>query len=64
MHNGMDSEPEVLAETDLFAVWRSLEEEGEFIYHVELGGLTLHLSSDEWDELVTLIRGASMRNGG
>lgn len=60
MHNGMDSEPEILAETEMFAVWRSVEEDDEFIYHVELGGLTLHLSSDEWDELVTLVRGASM----
>lgn len=60
MHNGMESDPEVLAETELFAIWRSLEEDEEYIYHVELGGLTLHLSPDEWEELVTLVRGASM----
>lgn len=60
MNNGMESEPEILAETDLFAIWRSVEESDEYIYHVELGGLTLHLSSEEWQELVSLVRGASM----
>lgn len=47
-----------LAETDNFIVWRSKDDEETF-YHIELGGITLHLMSDEWDELVTLIKGAS-----
>lgn len=58
--NGLESEPEILAETDLFAVWRSVEDGDGFVYHVELGGLTLHLTSEEWEELVSLVRGASM----
>ncbi len=60
MNNGLENEPEVLAETDLFAIWRSVEEGEEYIYHVELGGLTLHMTSEEWQELVSLVRSASM----
>lgn len=58
-HNNNDLEPEVLAETDLFAVWRNLEEDDAYVYHVELGGVTMHLSAEEWEELVLLIRTAS-----
>lgn len=60
MNNGLENEPEILAETDLFAVWRSSEDGDGYVYHVELGGLTLHLSSEEWEELVSVVRGASM----
>ncbi len=50
-------EPDVLAETENFAVWRSREED-DTLYHVELGGVTLHLTAEEWDEFVTLIESA------
>ncbi len=50
-------EMNVLAETDNFAVWRSEEDEG-VLYHIELGGITLHLTSEEWEELVLLIKDA------
>lgn len=50
-------ELDVIAESESFAVWRSEEEEG-YVYHVELGGITLHLSSEEWDEFVVLIKSA------
>lgn len=59
MNHDHDLEPDVLAETETFAVWRNMEEGDLFVYHVELGGLTLHLSDEEWDELVRLIREAS-----
>lgn len=59
MNHNQDMEPEVLAETDLFAVWRNMEEDDAYIYHVELGGVTMHLSPEEWEELVLLIRNAS-----
>lgn len=49
---------EVIAETDNFALWRSEEEEG-FLYHLELGGITLHLTSEEWQELELLIKSAA-----
>ncbi len=52
-----ESDPDVISETEHFIVWRSEEQEG-FLYHVELGGITLHISSEEWEELVLLIKGA------
>jgi hypothetical protein len=58
MSNNEELEADVLSETDNFAVWRS-QEEKEFLYHVELGAITLHLTSEEWEELVILIKGAS-----
>ena len=61
MNHNNDSEPEVLAETEEsgFAVWRSMEEDG-YMYHIELGGITLHLSPEEWDEFATLIHNATI----
>lgn len=59
MNHNHEMEPEVLAETDLFAVWRNLEEDDVYVYHLELGGVTMHLSPEEWEELVLLIRNAS-----
>lgn len=49
-------EAESLSETENFAVWRS-RDEGEYLYHVELGGVTLHVESDEWGELLQLFKG-------
>lgn len=46
---------EVIAESDNFFIWRN-QEEGEYIYHLELGGLTLHLLSEEWEEFVMLVK--------
>jgi hypothetical protein len=53
------NESDILAETDDLAVWRSKEDEVGYIYHLEFGNLTLHLTPEEWDELVILIREAS-----
>ena len=47
-------EVDMVVETENFAVWRSPDEEG-FIYHVELGSITLHLASDEWEEFLELM---------
>ena len=47
-------EVDMVAETENFAVWRSPEEDG-FIYHVELGSITLHLAADEWEELLEML---------
>ena len=60
MNSNHDAEPDVLAETEEFgfAVWRSMEEDG-YIYHVEMGGSTIQLSPEEWEEFVVLIRDAS-----
>jgi hypothetical protein len=56
--NQPNLDPDILSETDDFVVWRS-QEEDDNLYHVELGGITLHLTSEEWEELVILIRDAS-----
>lgn len=53
----MDEQEYFLADTDNFMVWYTIEE-GETIYHVELGSLTLHFTSEEWDEFVVLIKAA------
>jgi hypothetical protein len=53
------NESDILAETEDLAVWRSLEEGGGYIYHLEFGNITIHLDPEEWDELVVLIREAS-----
>ncbi len=55
MNNNVDFDADIMSETENFAVWRSQEGEG-FVYHVELGGITLHLDSEEWEELAILIK--------
>lgn len=45
----------LLAETENYMVWTS-EDEGEILYHVELGGLTLHMLSEEWNEFLALVK--------
>jgi len=52
-HDQLD--PDVLAETDNFAIWRSQETDG-YLYHIELGGITLHLTSEEWAEFTLLVK--------
>lgn len=54
MSNDEKLEVDMVAETENFAVWRSPDDEG-FIYHIELGSITLHLASDEWEELQELM---------
>lgn len=56
-NNNSDMDMDIIAETENFAVWRSQEGDG-FTYHVELGGLTLHLESEEWEEFSVLIKSA------
>lgn len=56
-NNNADMDLDVIAETENFAVWRSQEGDG-FAYHVELGGITLHLESEEWEEFAVLIKSA------
>jgi hypothetical protein len=51
-------EVDMVAETENFAVWRSPDDEG-FIFHVELGSITLHLASDEWEEFLELMSDAN-----
>ncbi|GMQ78819.1 MAG: hypothetical protein BMS9Abin02_1358 [Anaerolineae bacterium] len=46
----------VLAETENLIAWRSEDEEVGYVYHLELGSISLHLMSEEWDELIILIK--------
>ncbi len=55
MENRDEFEPEVISETENFAVWRSEEDSG-YMYHLELGGITLHINPEEWQEVVTLFK--------
>lgn len=48
---------ELLSETENFSLFRTRDEDG-VIYHLEMGGVTLHLMSDEWEEFVILVKGA------
>ena len=52
-------EDDVLSETENMFIWRSQEEGVGYIFHIELGGVTLHLLPDEWDEFVVLMRSAN-----
>lgn len=51
---------EIIAETENLTIWRSQEDVG-FLYHLELGSLSLHLFPDEWEELVSLIMQAATK---
>ena len=58
MSKDENMEVDMVAETENFAVWRSPDDEG-FIYHIELGSITLHLASDEWEEFLELMGDAN-----
>jgi hypothetical protein len=49
-------ENEIIAETENLIAWRSKEESIGYVYHIELGAVTLHLMPEEWDELSLLIQ--------
>jgi hypothetical protein len=50
---------EVLAESENYAVLLGQDADGESVYNVELGSVTLHLFQEEWEELVALIAAAA-----
>lgn len=54
-NNENQDDDNIIAETDSYFVWQS-EEEGDLVFHLELGGVTLHMTSEEWDELVELMK--------
>jgi hypothetical protein len=47
-----------IAETQNYIVWTSEEPDGEVIYHIEFGPMTLHFFQEEWDEVQDLIKTA------
>lgn len=44
-----------LAETENYVAWMTQEPDGESVFHLELGQVTLHLFQEEWDEFLDLI---------
>ncbi len=57
-NNNHDLEPDMLATTENFDIWRSDDDEDGLLYHIELGGITLHFTSEQWDEFVLLVKSA------
>ncbi len=55
MNENMEMEP--IAETENFTVVKTVDENGA-IYHIELGGVSLHLMPEEWEEFVLLVKAA------
>lgn len=53
-----------LAESDSYAIWTTVEDNGETIFHLELGSVTLHFFQEEWEELVGLMEAASSGGDG
>lgn len=49
---------DTLAETENYIAWVSDEPDGERVYHLELGKVTVHFFKEEWDEMVTLVKDA------
>jgi len=48
---------EVLAETENLSAWQSEEPDGETVYHLELGTVTVHFFREEWAEFLQLVGG-------
>ena len=46
---------ETLAETENYVAWISHEPDGEDVYHLELGAVTLHFYKEEFDEVLELV---------
>ncbi len=56
MSNDNNIPTEVIAETENYVAWQSQEPDGETVYHVELGAVTLHFFREEWEEVLTLMQ--------
>lgn len=56
-----DIPTETLAESENFMLWVSEEPDGEVVYHIDLGAVTLHFFQEEFDELLKLIKSIKPR---
>lgn len=59
-----DVDVNTLAETENYAAWISNEPDGEVVYHLELGAVTLHFFREEWDEVIALVDAAARASDG
>ena len=55
---------ETLAETENYVAWVSGEPDGETVWHLELGRVTLHFFREEWEELQRLVQLARRSDAG
>ena len=46
---------EVLAETEMSEIFATQDEEGQVLYHLELGNVTIHLFPEDWEDLLDLM---------
>jgi hypothetical protein len=54
-----DVQTENLVMTENYAAWISHEPDGETVYHLEMGAVTVHLFKEEWDEVIELVQAAA-----
>ncbi len=54
-HDDNDMGLTIVAETENYAVLLGQDLDGQPVYNLELGNVTLHLYQDEWEELLELI---------
>jgi len=52
---------EPLSVTENYAAWISHEPDGEVVYHLELGAVTVHFFEEEWVEVVELVHAAAQQ---
>lgn len=55
-----DLQTDNLVVTENYVAWVSQEPDGEVVYHLELGQVTVHLFAEEWEELVDLVQTAAI----
>jgi hypothetical protein len=53
--NDGDVPVQTVAETENYVAWVSQEPDGETVYHLELGPVTLHFFREEFDEVLDLL---------
>ncbi len=56
MMSDMEIPTETLSETEHYMIWASQEPDGETVYHIDLGPVTLHFFREEWQEFMQLVR--------
>jgi len=54
-----DVQTENLVMTENYAAWISHEPDGETVYHLEMGAVTVHLFQEEWEEVIELVQAAA-----
>lgn len=56
MSDYSDIPTETLAESENFVLWVSEEPDGEIVYHIDMGAVTLHFFQEEFDELLRMLK--------